>query len=46
MINTLVISDVHLGTSVSQKEKVLQVLNFKFNTLVINGDLFDNYSMK
>jgi len=44
MINTLVISDVHLGTSVSQKEKVLQVLNLKSNTLVINGDLFDNYS--
>ena len=44
MINTIVISDVHLGTSVSQKEKVLQVLGLEFGTIVINGDLFDNYS--
>jgi len=46
MIEILVISDVHLGTDVSQKEKVLKVLKLKFNTLVINGDLFDNYSFK
>ena len=46
MIEVLVISDIHLGTDVSQKEKVLQVLNLKFNTLIINGDLFDNYSFK
>lgn len=46
MIEILVISDIHLGTDVSQKEKVLAVLKTKFNTLVINGDLFDNYSFK
>ena len=46
MIEVLVISDIHLGTDVSQKEKVLRVLNLKFNTLIINGDLFDNYSFK
>jgi predicted phosphodiesterase len=46
MIEILVVSDIHLGTSVSQKEKVLEVLSLDFNTLLINGDLFDNYSFK
>ena len=29
MIEILVISDVHLGTDISQKEKVLKVLKFE-----------------
>jgi len=43
-INTLVVSDIHLGTCVSQKDKFLKVLDLNFKTLIINGDLFDNYS--
>jgi UDP-2,3-diacylglucosamine pyrophosphatase LpxH len=45
-MNTLVISDIHLGSAVSQKEAVLRVLNLDFQKLIINGDLFDSYSFK
>jgi UDP-2,3-diacylglucosamine pyrophosphatase LpxH len=45
-MNTLVISDIHLGSAVSQKEHVLHVLNLDFKRLIINGDLFDSYSFK
>lgn len=44
MIDTIVISDIHLGSSVCDREKVLKVLDMPFNTLIINGDLFDNHS--
>ena len=43
-INTLIISDLHLGTPVCQSEKILRVLSFDFKRLIINGDLFDNHS--
>ena len=43
-IHTLIVSDIHLGTCVSQKDKFLKVLDLNFKTLIINGDLFDNYS--
>jgi predicted phosphodiesterase len=42
MINTIVISDIHLGTPVSQQKKVLEVLKKNFQNLIINGDLFDS----
>ena len=44
MVDTLVISDIHLGSSVCNREKVLEVLDIPFTTLIINGDLFDNHS--
>lgn len=43
MIDTIVISDIHLGSSVSNRDAVLKVLDMPFNTLIINGDLFDNH---
>lgn len=44
-IHTLVISDIHLGTDVSHKDKVLEVLkNNNYENLIINGDLFDSES--
>jgi UDP-2,3-diacylglucosamine pyrophosphatase LpxH len=43
-VHTLVISDLHLGSPVSQKDKILEVLSGNFNTLIINGDLFDSTS--
>lgn len=46
MLNTLVISDIHLGSAVCDRDKVLSVLSLPFNTLIINGDLFDNHSFK
>jgi hypothetical protein len=43
-INTIIISDLHLGTPVSQRDKILKVLSYDFDRLIINGDLFDNHS--
>ncbi|MDE2188701.1 MAG: metallophosphoesterase family protein [Patescibacteria group bacterium] len=41
--NTLVVSDIHLGSKVSRGEKFVSLLqSTKFKTLVINGDLFDS----
>jgi UDP-2,3-diacylglucosamine pyrophosphatase LpxH len=43
MSNTLVISDVHLGSPVSRVKSLVKVLkNEKYDHLIINGDLFDN----
>lgn len=44
MIDTLIISDIHLGSSVCNRDSVLRVLDIPFINLVINGDLFDNHS--
>lgn len=43
-MNTLIISDIHLGSPVCDRAKVLEVLSLDFETLIINGDLFDSYS--
>ncbi len=41
--HTLVISDLHLGSRVCRRDKVIEVLRRnQFHTLVINGDLFDS----
>ncbi len=41
--HTLVMSDLHLGSRVCRRDKVLDVLRQnRFQTLVINGDLFDS----
>ena len=41
--NTLVISDIHLGSPVCKVKALVRVLkNEKYNHLIINGDLFDN----
>lgn len=45
-LDTVVISDLHLGCPVSQKDKILEVLSLNFKTLIINGDLFDSTSFK
>jgi len=43
--NSLVISDIHLGSKVLNHEKLLKVLNtVKFDNLIINGDLFDDFN--
>lgn len=40
--HTLLISDLHLGSRVSRADKILNLLqNARFETLIINGDLFD-----
>lgn len=46
-IKSLFISDIHLGNSNSQADKLLEVLkNFEFDNLFIIGDFIDMTSMK
>ena len=43
MNNTLVVSDIHLGSPVCKVKAITTVLkNEKYDTLIINGDLLDN----
>lgn len=43
MSNTLVISDIHLGSPVCKVKSIISVLkNEKYDTLIVNGDLLDN----
>ena len=47
MPNTLVISDIHLGSPVCRVKSLAKVLkNEKYKHLIINGDLFDNKYME
>ena len=46
-IRTLFISDVHLGSSKSQADKLLEVLkNYEYENLIIVGDFIDLTSLK
>jgi len=46
MSNTLVVSDIHLGSPVSRVKELAKVLkNQKYKKLIVNGDLFDNNHM-
>ena len=41
--HTLIISDLHLGTGVSQPKKVLELLkSYSFHKLILLGDIFDS----
>jgi len=43
----LIISDLHLGTSVSQPEKVLELLkSYSFRKLILLGDIFDSLDFR
>jgi predicted phosphodiesterase len=45
--HTLVMSDFHLGTRVCRADKILELLRKDgFDTLIINGDLFDSNTTK
>ena len=46
-IDTLIISDLHLGTDVSQPEKVLELLkSYSFQKLILLGDVFDSLDFR
>jgi UDP-2,3-diacylglucosamine pyrophosphatase LpxH len=46
-IHTLIISDLHLGTGVSQPEKVLELLRgYSFKKLILLGDIFDSLDFR
>ncbi len=45
--HTLIISDIHLGSSVAQPKKVLETLKkYSFKKLILLGDVFDNLNFK
>lgn len=49
MDDIIIISDIHLGSSICQDEKLLKFLRqleWKCNKLIINGDLFDSWNFK
>jgi len=42
-VNTLILSDIHLGSEVSRPRKVMVALSqYKFKRLILLGDIFDN----
>ena len=47
VIDTLIISDIHLGSEVSRSGAVLETINFyDFKRLILNGDVFDDLNFK
>lgn len=43
----IIISDIHLGSRLSQTDMLISFLkNISFNRLIINGDVFDSINMK
>lgn len=45
--HTLIISDLHLGTGVSQPERVLELLkSYSFRKLILLGDVFDSLDFR
>jgi UDP-2,3-diacylglucosamine pyrophosphatase LpxH len=49
MDDIIIISDIHLGSSICQDEKLLNFLRqleWRCNKLIINGDLFDSWNFK
>lgn len=45
--HTLIISDLHLGTRVSQPKKVLELLkSYSFRKLILLGDIFDSLDFR
>lgn len=46
-INTLILSDIHLGSEVSRADKALEVLqSYSFKRLILLGDIFDDLNFK
>jgi len=47
IFNTIIISDIHLGSKLSRVNSLLKFLkNVKFKRLIINGDIFDSINMR
>jgi UDP-2,3-diacylglucosamine pyrophosphatase LpxH len=46
-VDTIIISDVHLGSPVSRSKQLIEMLeSFKFNRLILLGDIFDDLNFK
>jgi len=47
LVDTLVISDIHLGSEVSRAKDALEMLRqFSFSRLILNGDVFEDLNFK
>jgi UDP-2,3-diacylglucosamine pyrophosphatase LpxH len=47
VIDTLIMSDIHLGSEVSRSEEALEMLKqFSFTRLILNGDVFEDLNFK
>lgn len=46
-VETLIISDIHLGSDVSRPAELLRMLkSYRFSRLILNGDVFDDLNFK
>jgi len=46
-VNTIIISDIHLGSEVSRPDKVIQMLqSYRFERFILLGDIFDHLNFK
>ena len=46
-VNTIIISDIHLGSEVSRPDKVKEMLqSYKFDRLILLGDIFDDLNFR
>lgn len=46
-VDTIIISDIHLGSLVSRSQQLIQLLKrFRFKRLILNGDVFDDLNFK
>lgn len=46
-VDIIVLSDLHLGSDMSRAEELLMTLaRYRFETLILNGDIFDNSNSK
>ena len=47
VVDTLIMSDIHLGSEVSRSEEALEMLKqFSFTRLILNGDVFEDLNFK
>jgi len=46
-VDTIIVSDIHLGSQVSRAGELIQLLKkFDFHRLILNGDVFDDLNFK
>lgn len=46
-VDTIIVSDIHLGSDVSRGKRLLQLLRaYQYNRLILNGDVFDDLNFK
>jgi len=47
VVDTLIVSDIHLGSEVSRSKQLLDIIKqFHSKRLILNGDVFDDWNFK